>query len=379
MAKYKIYVNGNNASTQTTAPIVQQLAQNAANQQIQAQAQNDAANDLRTTVEDIVKTKLLTPVNVPKFTTVQDILDAQKGQRLETFGKYLGNNPDITRLIGTIVGGTYMDRNGNFITGGEDQAQRQEAQMRADQAKAIQEQKEQNDLTQAMANAYNQRDIAEENNKMRRELAEQELQFRKEENALDRALKREGMANSIKYANIIHGGGGGSATGGAAGMTKEEKEKYDSANLIYNQLNALQDEFDKLPQSTAFKGTQKGKALQTGWSNKVGLRNDNVAGFMAIRNPLTSQLARTIGGEKGVLTDRDFERASAMLPSEFDSPQQAAAKMKAVKNLVAARYGITDNMQIQNNTAMPNFDKNKIEAEMKRRGLNKNGLHKTIR
>ena len=233
MAKYKIYVNGNNTPSQNNNQIVQQLAQNAANQQIQAQAQNDAENDLRTTVEDIVKTKLLTPVNVPKFTTVQDILDAQKGQRLETFGKYLGNNPDITRLVGTIVGGTYMDRNGNFITGGEEQAQRQEAQMRADQAKAIQEQKEQNDLTQAMANAYNQRDIAEENNKMRRELAEQELQFRKEENALDRALKREGMAQQERLSRIIHGDGG-VATGGAAGIGNIKMTAADRKSLTEN-------------------------------------------------------------------------------------------------------------------------------------------------
>lgn len=345
-----------------------QLAQMFANQQLQGQAQQQAAESdpLRQTVNDLVKSKLMQQVEMPRFTTIQDILNAQKGDKLETFGKYLSNNPDITRLIGTLAGGTYIDRNGNFVNAGEQLAQKQEEEMLRDQQRVINELKEQNDLVNAMAGYYNQKDIEDVKDKRARELKELELDWHTKQNDLDRALEREKMANTLKYANIIHGG---SVTGGAAGMTKEEQEKYDLANKIYSQLNALQSEFDKLPQSTALKGTQKGKALQTGWSNKVGLRNDNVAGFMAIRNPLTSQLARTIAGEKGVLTDRDFERASAMLPSEFDSPQQAAAKMKAVKNLIVATYGITDNSQAINNTAMPNFDKNKIEAEMKRRGL----------
>lgn len=224
--KYKIAVNNTQPQqTQATNQIVQQLAQNAANQQLQnqAQAQAEAIDPMRQTVNDLLKNKLLNTVEMPRFTTVQDILDAPKGSKLETFGKFLGNNPDITRLIGTLAGGTYMDKNGNFVNAGEQTARRQEALMQADQQKALAQQKEQNDIATALNSAFLQQDIANMNDKRMRELAKEEIEFKKQENALNRALQREQLNATIAHQRAMEGIArerlnGGSATGGAASV-----------------------------------------------------------------------------------------------------------------------------------------------------------------
>ena len=43
---------------------------------------------LRETVNEIVKTKLLNPVEVPKYTTLNDVLSANKGDKLGVFADF---------------------------------------------------------------------------------------------------------------------------------------------------------------------------------------------------------------------------------------------------------------------------------------------------
>ena len=238
--KYKIIVNSSNtqpANNQQLNQIQQQIAQNQASQQLQNQATQQAEDDMRSTVNDLLKSKLLEPVNIPRFTTIQDIANAQKGERLEKFGEYLGNNPDVTRLVGTLLGGTYMDRYGRFNNAGDEAANRQIEQMRQLQNNAATELKEQNDIAASLNSLYNQRDIADMNDKRARDLAEMEINFKKEQNDLDRAfkreerewkanqndleraLKREGYSNDLERAKIIHNLTGGGVTGGAAGLS----------------------------------------------------------------------------------------------------------------------------------------------------------------
>jgi hypothetical protein len=42
-----------------------------------------------------------------------------------------------------------------------------------------------------------------------------------------------------------------------------------------------------------------------------------------------------------VLTDKDFARAEKMVPTAFDSPEQAQAKFEQIKKLVGIKYGTT--------------------------------------
>lgn len=121
-------------------------------------------------------------------------------------------------------------------------------------------------------------------------------------------------------------------------IENEGKGTQNKGNMVFSQLQLLEDAFNNMPQSKAAFGS-KGKALLTGATNLVGLRNDDVTAYEAIRNPLVTTLARTIAGEKGVLTDKDFARAEKMVPTSFDSAEQAQAKFKEIRKLVGVSLG----------------------------------------
>ena len=225
--KYIVHVNGQNPqqNTQANNQIIQQIAQNAANQQLQnqAQAQAEAVDPLRQSVNDYLKNKLLAEVEMPKYTTIQDVFKAPKNDKLGTFAEFL-NNPQTMRTIGNFLPSYgYNPQTGKVENVMEDAARQQESLMQSEQSRALQQLKEQNDIASELNKVFNQRDIAEENNKRMRELAEMQMKFRREEAALDRALRRETMANDLQRAKIIHGGGGsssgGTATGGAANVS----------------------------------------------------------------------------------------------------------------------------------------------------------------
>ena len=360
VTKYKIAANTTQPTTQNNQ-LVQQLAQNAANQQLQnqAQAQAEAVDPMRQTVNDLLKNKLMNTVEMPRYTTVQDILNAPKGQKLETFGKYLGNNPEITRLVVGALGGTYLDKNGNFVDAGEQAARRQEALMQADQAKALSQIKEQNDIATALNQAFNQRDIADENNKRMRELAEMQNEWQKERFAQEMALKREQLNSQIQHQRAMEGiardrlsgggsaTGGGSVTGGAANTSNLTPKQIQKNQEMLNSLNAVQSQMDRFANLFGkVRGSKAGALLADAYA-KGGFGNQAEANFNAQRTLLFNKIARELGGEKGVLSDQDIKRIEASLPSLSDSLQQKKAKMQAIYDLLDDRksqYNIGGNI-----------------------------------
>ena len=147
-----------------------------------------------------------------------------------------------------------------------------------------------------------------------------ELKHKQMSEAADRALKSREL--DIKEMQALN----------------EGKEGQNKGDMVFSQLQLLEDAFKNMPQSKAAIGS-KGKALLTGATNLVGLRNDDVTAYEAIRNPLVTTLARTIAGEKGVLTDKDFARAEKMVPTSFDSAEQAQAKFREIRKLVGVSLG----------------------------------------
>ena len=126
---------------------------------------------------------------------------------------------------------------------------------------------------------------------------------------------------------------------GAAKLAQDAEKnnnKIDDGTTVMAQLDELMKLHKNLPQYSARKGTQKATAVATGLANKFGMRTDQVTGFSGVRNMMVNLVARKLAGEKGVMTDKDFERAEKMVPSEFDSPQQAQAKYNAVQQLYYA-------------------------------------------
>lgn len=350
--KYVIHVNPQQQQTQTvqapTQQIVQQIAQNAANNQLQAQAQEkaEAVDPMRQTVNDLLKNKLLQEIEMPKYTTIQDILNAPKGNKLETFGKYLSNNPDITRLVGTIAGGTYMDRNGNFINAGEQAARSQETQMEADRQKVLAQMKEQNDIATALNNSYMQQDIANERNKLQRELAEQEMQLKREEMEARRQEKAADRAQQMQMLNMrLNGLGGGTATGGAAGLTDKQlknlvvidgkryympgatsadKGKIRDNNAIIASLDEGLKVIKNNPKAFGLKGAAPA-VIQSELGSKAGNKARSQIGGLA------KEYKKYLTGVASNKTEeKDFLR---YVPAPFDTADTLEAKIEAIRNI----------------------------------------------
>lgn len=218
MAKYKIHVNGNNQIASNQQPVnavVQQIAQNTAAQQSQ-QPQASEQDNMRITVNDLIKNSLINPVEIPRYTTIKDVLNAPKGEKLSSFVDFLGT-PESMRTIGNFLPKYgYNPKTGQLGNVMEESARRQETQFEADRQKALEQLKLQNALAGNVYDAYNRMDIADKQNQLRRDLAKEELEWRKQENALDRALKRDSLNAQIAHQRAMEsiardrlGAGGG--------------------------------------------------------------------------------------------------------------------------------------------------------------------------
>ena len=198
----------------------------------QAQEQTESTNPMRQTLNDYFTKIMANQITMPKYTTLSDVLGANKGDKLGVFADFL-KNPQTMRTIGGLLPKYgYNPQTGKMGNVMEEPARREEALMQAEQEKALQQMKEQNDIATALNHTYMQQDIANEQNKLRRELAEQEQKWRTEEAEKDRAFRRgenaANRANSLAISRLVHGGGGGggssssggsgTVTGGAAGL-----------------------------------------------------------------------------------------------------------------------------------------------------------------
>ena len=127
---------------------------------------------------------------------------------------------------------------------------------------------------------------------------------------------------------------------GYAKLKADKEEKQDKRNnesdTVIKQLEELMALHSKLPQYGAGKGLQKGTSILTGALSDVGLRTDEIAAYEGVQNMMTNLVARKLAGEKGVMTDKDFDRAKKMVPNIYDSPQQAKAKYQALLSLYYA-------------------------------------------
>ena len=145
-----------------------------------------------------------------------------------------------------------------------------------------------------------------------------ELQHKKVSEAADRALKNREL--NIKEMQVLNEG-------------KKQKGEYESPKIILGQIDKA---WEAMPQSKAIKGTSKAKAIQTGVASRMGLSNNNVTAYSALKESMVTPLARAISQEKGNISDSDVKRARAMLPDEFDSYEQGKARINAVNNLLDA-------------------------------------------
>jgi hypothetical protein len=185
-------------------------------------------------------------------------------------------------------------------------------------------------------------DSQQEQNRIMNGLRQDQLEYQKIKAAEDRADRAAQRALTARGQDMTYG-----ATMARIAADRENKynkqlekqyEKQELINGTLNQLDVLMDLHNKLPQNYAPFGSKKLTAIGSGLLNKAGLPNDDMAAFNGAANIVTNMIARKIGGEKGVMTDRDFDRAKAMTPNIYDTPSQAQAKVKAIYALMGVPY-----------------------------------------
>lgn len=369
-----------------TSNLQSQLAQMFADKQLQAQAQAQAetVDPLRQSVNDLLKSKIMNSIDVPQYTTIKDVLNANKGDRLSTLADFL-NNPQTMRTIGNFLPSYgYNPKTGKINNVMEEAAQEQEKLMQAKQAQAMQQLKEQNDLATSLNSIFNQRDIADQNDKRMRELAEQEQKWRTEEAEKDRAFRRaENAANraqQMAISRMVHGGGGGSSsgggsvTGGAAniGNTDLSKIKFTAADrksLTENKttlanIEAGLDSLEKNPNAYSF---MKG-VLGADITNRID--PEGVATRTQIDN-ITAVYRKWLTGAQ--MSDKERKAYERFLPAPTDNYKIVKSKLEGMKGAVQrsneallSNYGINGT---DTSTTMPKVDNNALQAELKRRGL----------
>lgn len=186
-------------------------------------------------------------------------------------------------------------------------------------------------------------DSQQEQNRIMNGLRQDQLEYQKMKAAEDRADRAAQRALTARGQDMTYGAAMARIAADRENKYNKQLEKqYEKQELVngtLGQLDVLMDLHKKLPQNYVPFGSKKLTAIGSGLLNKAGLPNDDMAAFNGAANIVTNMIARKIGGEKGVMTDRDFDRAKAMTPNIYDTPSQAQAKVKAIYALMGVPYG----------------------------------------
>jgi len=112
-----------------------------------------------------------------------------------------------------------------------------------------------------------------------------------------------------------------------AEKAQEIKQKADEYGDIQAQLDNFSNTFKTVNNPYRYR-------YFGGMYDKFNALSNEEKYFNAQRTLLFNQIARRLGGEKGVLSDKDIERIDAALPKLSDTFEQKNAKMNAVYELL---------------------------------------------
>ena len=330
----------------------------------QAQEQTESTNPMRQTLNDYFTKIMANQITMPKYTTLSDVLGANKGDKLGVFADFL-KNPQTMRTIGGLLPKYgYNPQTGKMGNVMEEPARREEALMQAEQEKALQQMKEQNDIATSLNSAFNQMDIADMNDKRMRELAEQEQKWRTEEAEKDRAFRRQenaaNRANSLAISRLVHGGGGGggssssggsgTVTGGAAGlnlnnikMTAADRKSLTENKTTLANIEAGLKSLDANPKAYSFLKGIMGPDV----TNRLDPKG--VATRTQIDN-ITAVYRKWLTGAQ--MSDKERKAYERFLPAPTDNYTIVKSKLEGMRGAVQrsndallSNYGIsaTDN------------------------------------
>lgn len=121
---------------------------------------------------------------------------------------------------------------------------------------------------------------------------------------------------------------------------KEKLANKEDYKDVQNQLNAFEKTFKSANNPYRYRVFGKDRGFwNAGGSEGWNALTKDEANFNAQRTLLFNQIARKLGGEKGVLSDADIKRVEAALPSLSDTFEQKKAKMDAIYQLLDIKKG----------------------------------------
>lgn len=261
---------------QDIGPMVQQWAKE------QAQGQLNSApevNPLRDTVQDLLLKNLQKDITIPKtYTTIQDIFNANEGDRFNALADWF-QSPQFNRFTGGDY--TFDPESKRMMSTGERIARRQEAQLKAEQEKALEAQKQQLGIAEGLNKEYNDMDIADKR-----------LQADAEQFAQSLALEREQLEELKRHnrASEADGLGGGGYRLTPSQIITTRKEFSNKPEIkAYNEISKRNAEVNAV--KNALKGSKRLNA-----EDQALIMNFNKA-LDPISVVRESEFARTAAGQ----------------------------------------------------------------------------------
>lgn len=309
----------------------------------QAQEQTESTNPMRQTLNDYFTKIMANQITMPKYTTLSDVLGANKGDKLGVFADFL-KNPQTMRTIGGLLPKYgYNPQTGKMGNVMEEPARKEEALMQAEQEKALQQMKEQNDIATSLNSAFNQMDIADMNDKRMRELAEQEQKWRTEEAEKDRAFRRAenaaNRANSLAISRLVHGGGGNTK------LTAAQQTAMSNISQMDTILNLIK----QTPNATGFwQGINP--AL-----NKMESKNPKTAANITTRaaiDKLRTEIRHTLTGAQ--FSPKEAREYEKFLPTNMDNPTEINQKINGLKIMFMSDPRLLGNVGLSNTQSSHN-------------------------
>lgn len=275
-----------------------------------AQAQNTAPQDkeiVKDTIQKILLNNLQKEITVPKtYTTIQDLFTANEGDRLQTLADWF-QSPQFNRSPSGSY--TFDPESKSMLSTGERLARKQEAQLQAEQQKAIEAQKQQLDIAKGLNSEYNDLEIADKKLQQDAQQFAQNLAFERERLAEERRHNRAVEANQKGQNEII----------------TADKKKLSENNET---LAAIDDGIKLIKQNPNAYSWAKGK-LGADIANRIDPKG--VYTRSQIDNITAVYRKWLTGAQMSDKERKDYER---FLPAPTDNGKIVEEKLKGMKNSI---------------------------------------------
>lgn len=309
---------------QDIGPMVQQWAKEQAQGQLNSTPE---VNPLRDTVQDLLLKNLQKDITIPKtYTTIQDIFNANEGDRFNALADWF-QSPQFNRFTGGDY--TFDPESGRMMSTGERIARRQEAQLKAEQEKALEAQKQQLGIAEGLNKEFTDMDIADKKLKADAEQFAQSLALDREKLA---EMRRHNQAMEANAANKI---GGANGLKMVAADRKALTENKTTISNIEAGLKALEENPDAYQW---YKGV-----LGADITNRIDPKG--VATRTQIDN-ITAVYRKWLTGAQ--MSDKERKAYERFLPAPTDNYNIVKAKLEGMKAAVErsnkallSNYGVT--------------------------------------